>query len=243
MQPSLTGRVALVTGADDELGQAIAAALAREGAAIAAIAAEPGAAAASRSEIVDAGGTAIELAADLTDEQQVMSAFASAAEQLGGIDILVNHASPLAGAGEHGLHEIPVGAWSASIERHSTSAFVATKNVAPHMRKRDGGRVINITSSLTHRCFDEVGVARLMVHGLTIGFAREYGADGITVNTIAVGELTDGPPPASPQNRAIVRAGAPSDMLGLLIALAADTGGWTTGQIFTIDGGAWMRPV
>jgi NAD(P)-dependent dehydrogenase (short-subunit alcohol dehydrogenase family) len=217
MTTSLKDTRAIVTGADGLLGRATVEALESAGATVTAI--ECGSA-----EIVDTCREAI--------------------AAMDGIDLLVTHAPADDDAPPADVHEIDLDSWNESIDHHATAVFVAIQTVGLTMRDAGGGRIVNLTTTRAHRCAEQHGVGELMVHGFTIGFARELGASGVSVNTVEVAATAafgdargEDPYPG----RALAGAGEPTDAIAV-IRMLAESGSWITGQIFTVDGGGWMRP-
>jgi|GEM_PF-5803466 len=217
MSKELNEKKAIVTGADGPLAAAAADVLEAAGATV---------------ERIDTGAALAE-------------ACRGAIETLGGVDILVTHSSPATDGPAAELHEIAAGPWNEAIDRHATSVFTAIQTVAPAMQASGGGRIVNLTTARAHSCADQHGVAELLVHGFTVGFARELGGDGVTVNAVEVGAILAigderGPDPYP--NRAVARAGTATDPAALVELLAGPGGEWISGQVFTVDGGGWMRP-
>ncbi len=186
VEPSL--RVALVTGASQGIGRAIAARLAMGGCKVAANANGKDQLVASCSELQDAGLACYPFAADVSDEGQVQAMIECIREELGEIDILVNNAGTNL---IKGIQEIASNEWDRIIAVNLKSVFLCSKAVIPSMRSRKFGRIINISSIAAKRgaLFGDVhySASKAGIIGFTRTLARQLAPDGITVNAIAPG--------------------------------------------------------
>jgi NAD(P)-dependent dehydrogenase (short-subunit alcohol dehydrogenase family) len=170
------------------------------------------------------------------------------AVEFGGIDILVNNGAIYGGYESFTLEEIPLEYLNRFYDVNATGILVACQAVVPHMRERGGGRIVNQSSTAADLMYNQYGLTKLLVQGLTVGFARALGADRITVNAIAPG------PTATPATTdkysvdsfmtalTIKRMGEPEDLAEFLAFIVSDAAEWITGQTFHINGGFWMRP-
>jgi 3-oxoacyl-[acyl-carrier protein] reductase len=186
MSISLTGRVALVTGASRGIGAAIAVALGEAGADVAVNYRDRAAAADSIADRVRAcGARAITVAADVSDNAAVTAMVRSVEAQLGSIDILINNAGI---ALIRGVDDLTEADFDATIAVNLKSVFLCTQAVLPHMRSQGWGRVVNISSGAA-RGAGGVGVhynaSKAGVEGLTRGYAARLIKQGITVNAVA----------------------------------------------------------
>jgi 3-oxoacyl-[acyl-carrier protein] reductase len=186
MSISLTGRVALVTGASRGIGAAIAVALGEAGADVAVNYRDRAAAADSIADRVRAcGARAITVAADVSDNAAVTAMVRSVEAQLGSIDILINNAGI---ALIRGVDDLTEADFDATIAVNLKSVFLCTQAVLPHMRSQGWGRVVNISSGAA-RGAGGVGVhynaSKAGVEGLTRGYAARLVKQGITVNAVA----------------------------------------------------------
>jgi 3-oxoacyl-[acyl-carrier protein] reductase len=186
MSISLTGRVALVTGASRGIGAAIAVAFGEAGADVAVNYRDRAAAADSIADRVRAcGARAITVAADVSDNAAVTAMVRSVEAQLGSIDILINNAGI---ALIRGVDDLTEADFDATIAVNLKSVFLCTQAVLPHMRSQGWGRVVNISSGAA-RGAGGVGVhynaSKAGVEGLTRGYAARLIKQGITVNAVA----------------------------------------------------------
>src|ERR1700740_2652058 len=184
---SLSGRVALVTGASQGIGRACALKLATEGAAVAVAARSQEKLNELVSEITTTGGKAAAFPLDVADEEQVKTAIKAAIAQFGKIDILVNNAGITR---DQLVMRMKRADWDAVLQTNLTSAYLCVQQVVPSMLKQRAGRIINITS-----VFGQMGQAgqanyaasKAGLIGLTMAIAREVGSRSITCNAVAPG--------------------------------------------------------
>ena len=243
----LGGRVAAVTGASSGIGRAIAKALASAGASVVCIARREAALKDTVSEIEQAGGRAAAVMGDLSDHHGVDRIAAALAEPFGDPDILVNAAgiNPREPA-----DEVMPESWDRTLSLNLSVPFFLARALVPAMRKKGGGRIINIASLQSERAFPNsmpYGASKGGVAQLTRAMAEAWSRDGITCNAIAPGffptELTaavfDDPEIAERNARqtAIGRNGRLEDLHGVAIFLAAPASDYITGQVIYVDGG------
>ncbi|MFF6635644.1 SDR family NAD(P)-dependent oxidoreductase [Streptomyces althioticus] len=248
----LHGQVALVTGAGGGIGRGIARRLAEEGAAVAlhcrtSVASAQETAAAVR----DAGGRAVVLKADLTDEDACHRLVAEAAERFGGrLTALVNN------AGVQPVQELAgmtAAEWRAVVDTNLTAVFACTQAAAALMRGQGGGSVTHVASvearfpAPGHAHYGAAKAAVVM-HARTA--ALEYGPWGVRVNTVSPGLIDrDGLEDAWPEGvrrwreaSAVGRIGRPEDVGDACVFLASPLASWVTGHDLVVDGGATSRP-
>jgi NAD(P)-dependent dehydrogenase (short-subunit alcohol dehydrogenase family) len=187
----LPGKTALVTGAGRGIGKATAEMFAAAGAAVAVLDVSEEHAQRTAEAIGSAGGTAIAIVCDVTDEEAVEAAFAQVVDKLGGIDILVNNAGM---AIRKPATEVPLAEWQKVIDLNLTALFVCSRVAARHMRKprRDapsGGAIVNVASimGLSGGLFPNSSyqASKGGVVNLTRALALEWAADRIRVNAVA----------------------------------------------------------
>ncbi|MGK7908109.1 MAG: 3-oxoacyl-[acyl-carrier-protein] reductase [Synechococcus sp.] len=244
---SLSGQVALVTGASRGIGRAIALALAVEGAAVAVnYASSADAAEAVVKEIVDAGGEAIAVGANVGDFDAVTDMFAAVMEKWGRIDVLVNNAGITR---DTLILRMKPQDWQSVIDLNLSGVFWCTKAATKIMMKQRSGRIINITSVVGisgNAGQANYSAAKAGVIGLTKSTARELAARGITVNAVAPGfietkmtaDLNAEPILAQIP---LGRMGQPEEIAGAVRFLAADpAAAYITGQVLNVDGGMVM---
>ena len=238
-------KVALVTGASRGIGKAVAERLARDGfRVIVNYSGDAGPAEALVREIDAAGGHAIAAKADVSSPNAVRKMFDSAASAYGGVDVLVNNAGIMALA--------PIAETDdASFDRHIAVNVKGTFNTLREATKRlrNGGRIINFSSSVVGLLMPTYGVyvaTKAAVEGLTSVLAKELRGRNITVNAVAPGPTaTDlflkGKPQEIVDHMAkmapLERLGQPSDIADVVSFLAGPDGAWVNGQVLRANGG------
>jgi gluconate 5-dehydrogenase len=244
---SLSGKVALVTGASSGIGRMMAATLAEGGAAVVLLARDSARLEEAVLQIVSAGGHARALRCDLADRAQLDRAADEAAAAFGAPDILVNGAGvnprPLV---EHITREM----WDAVMAVNVDAAFFLAQRLAPAMRARRWGRIINLSSQQAIRAFNNsgaYGVSKGAVSAMTRGLAEAWSRDGVTCNAIAPGyvptAMTTGVFDGGERERwaagltLIGRNGALEDLRGITLFLASRASDYVTGQTIFVDGG------
>lgn len=244
----LQGKVAIVTGGNAGIGEAIAKLFAEEGASVVVTG--------RRKEELDRvvkgigvnGGRALAVAGSVTDEAHVREVVAQTIRTFGKLHILVNNA----GIGDFGkrIHETDDATWAQVLDINLTGVFRMTRAAVPEMLRGAGGSIINISSVASL-----VGIPALPAYAaskggldaLTRAMAVDYARDNIRCNVINPG-LVDTPMAASlmsnPTNLepilaqyAIRRPGKPEEVAKLVLYLASDESAWVTGGTFPIDGG------
>jgi 3-oxoacyl-[acyl-carrier protein] reductase len=188
--------------------------------------------------------------ADLTDSAAVNAFFA----QVGKVDILVNNAGGVVGQAHHPIEEITDEAWAAVVAANLTSTFLCTRAVAPSMKQRGWGRIVNISSgagrSVSLTGIQAYASAKAGQIGFTRQMAHELGRYGITVNCIAPGFVLSNPSTikqwesygeqgqaALVERIAVRRLGKPEDIAGGVRFFVSEESSWVTGQTISIDGG------
>jgi 3-oxoacyl-[acyl-carrier protein] reductase len=245
---SLSGRVALVTGASQGIGRACALKLATEGATVAAAARNQDKLNELVNEIIASGGKAAAFTLDVTDEEQVKSAIKSAIAQFGKIDVLVNNAGITR---DQLVMRMRRADWDAVLQTNLTSAYLCIQQVTSSMLKQRWGRIINITS-----VFGQMGQAgqanyaasKAGLIGLTMAVARELGSRNITCNAVAPGfietAMTEALGDEFKQNAAkqipLGRVGTPGDVASAVAFLASDAAAYITGHVLNANGGLLM---
>jgi 2-deoxy-D-gluconate 3-dehydrogenase len=244
----LTGRVAIVTGANTGIGQAIALALAKAGADIAAVGRTP--AEETVAKVRSLRQRAEIVSADLSTIEPVQRVIDKVAEKLGRIDILVNNAGIIRRADSLDFSESD---WDAVIDTNLKSLFFLSQAAAKAMISGgQGGRIINIASLLSFQGGIRVPsytAAKAGVAGLTKILANEWASKGIGVNAIAPGYIetnnTEALRADGDRNRAILdripagRWGAASDIGGAAVFLASEAATYVHGHVLAVDGG-WL---
>ena len=244
MNTTLNGKVAFISGGSRGIGAATARRLARDGATVAiGYAASAIAAEALVAEIQTAGGQAIALKADAADAAALTRAIDSVAERYGRLDILVNNAGVLVLAP---IEQFTLEDFDRTVAVNVRAVFVASKAAAAHMR--DGGRIINISSTNADRMPFAGGAVYAMsksaLTGLAKGLARDLGGRGITVNNVQPGPIDTDMNPADSDFAtalhglmALPRHGRADEVAGMVAYLASAEAAFVTGADLLIDGG------
>jgi 2-deoxy-D-gluconate 3-dehydrogenase len=243
----LTGRVAVVTGANTGIGQAIALALAEAGADIAAVGRTPAEDTAAKARAL--GRRAEIVSADLSTIEPVQRIVNETLERLGGLDILVNNAGIIRRADSLAFSEED---WDAVIDTNLKSVFFLSQAAARHMVGQGRGKIINIASMLSFQGGIRVPsytASKSGIAGLTKLLANEWASMGVNVNAIAPGYIATNNTAAlqadETRNRQILdripagRWGAPEDLGGAAVFLASRASDYCQGHILAVDGG-WL---
>jgi NAD(P)-dependent dehydrogenase (short-subunit alcohol dehydrogenase family) len=244
----LQGKVAVITGGNAGIGEAIAKAFAREGASVVITGRRQVELARVVSDIVKEEGKAFSVAGSVTDELHVQETARQTVQRFGRLDILVNNA----GLGDFGkrLHEIDDATWTQVLDVNLTGVFRMTRAVLPQMLKQQRGVIVNISSIASL-----VGIPTLSAYAaskgaldsLTRSLAVDYAKEGIRCNVVNPG-LIDTPMAAplmsNPEHLdpilahyPIRRAGKPEEVANMVLYLVSDEAAWVTGGTFPIDGG------
>ncbi len=243
----LSGKVAVVTGANTGIGQAIALALAEAGADIAAVGRSPADETVAKARAL--GRKAEMIAADLSSIEPVGRVVEEAIARLGGLDILVNNAGIIRRADAVDFSEAD---WDAVIDTNLKSVFFLAQAAGRHMIAQGKGKIINIASMLTFQGGIRVPsytASKAGVGGLTKLLANEWAAKGVQVNAIAPGYIATNNTAAlqadTVRNKAILeripaaRWGDPADLGGAAVFLASAASDYVNGHILAVDGG-WL---
>ena len=249
----LTGQRALITGAGQGVGLAIAHALVQAGAEILVNDIRPEQADAAVAELVAAGGQARAVPFDVTRWEDV----AAAVGACGRVDILVNNAGNAGAQGFTGLVDFvdsDPADWQRFFAVNLFGVMHCTKAALPSMIEAGGGRVVTIISDAARHGeakLSPYAAAKAGAAGFCRSIAREVGRHAITVNCISLGNIvtptTTPPPLETPEDHArekaflrpyvIRRRGRPDDVAGLVTYLASPHAEWVTGQTYALNGG------
>ena len=241
----LDGKVAIVTGASQGIGHAIAQGLAEEGARI--VVADLRGAEAAAAAFPDGIGVTV----DVADEAGVQALTDEIVERCGTIDVLVNNAGLYASLAMRPFTEIPLAEWRQVMDVNVASMFLTCRAVVPVMQRNGGGRIVNISSGTPFR-----GVPFLLhyvtskgaIVAFTRALAKEVGKDGVLVNCVAPGLTMSAGVEAHPEvieklrdvsvaARTLQRDQVPEDVVGAVVYFAGPGSAFVTGQTIVIDGG------
>ena len=244
----LGGKVAVVTGGNAGIGEAIAKVFAREAAEVVITGRRKEELDRVVSDIVKEQGRVLAVVGSVTDELHVQETVRLTVQQFGRLDILVNNA----GVGDFGrrLHEIDDATWAHVLDVNLSGVFRMTRAALPQMLKQGKGAIVNISSVASL-----IGLPTLPVYAaskgaldaMTRALAVDYAKEGIRCNVVNPG-LIDTPMAAplmsNPEHLdpilshyPIRRAGKPEEVADMVLYLASDEAVWVTGGTFSIDGG------
>jgi 2-deoxy-D-gluconate 3-dehydrogenase len=243
----LSGKVAVITGANTGIGQAIALALAEAGADIAAVGRTPAQETAEKARAL--GRRAEIVSADLSTIEPVQRIVDETVDKLGGLDILVNNAGIIRRADAVDFTEED---WDAVVDTNLKSVFFLSQAAGRHMIANGGGKIINIASMLTFQGGIRVPsytASKSGIGGLTKLLANEWASKGVNVNAIAPGYIATNNTAAlqadEVRNKSILdripagRWGGASDLGGAAVFLASRAADYVQGHILAVDGG-WL---
>ncbi|HAL46761.1 MAG: SDR family oxidoreductase [SAR202 cluster bacterium] len=257
----LEGKTAIITGAAQGLGRAIALDFASEGAAMLLADIQGEKVAQVAALIGENGGQAEAIEVDVTNASAVDRMVARALELYGSVDILVNDAGGSGNQGIQDITDVTEEQWDATVDVNLKSAFLCAKAIVPHMRERGYGRIVNLSSFSAKGNFGELGTtavrlpyaaAKSGILGFTFQLARDLGPDGIYVNVVQPGfiltepgarvhdrfeELPDDVRDRMTRATPLGRPGRPDDVAKAVTFLASDDASYTTGSVLEVTGG------
>ena len=248
-----SGQVAIVTGGAMGIGRAIVQALLAEGAKV--VIADRDGAEAAATELDNARSSVIGVACDVSSRSDTEAMANAALEALGRIDVLVNNAGIYSSLTMKPFEELSVDEWRRVLDVNVIGQAMATRAVAPVMRRQGGGSIVNLSSGTPFK-----GVPFMLhyvaskgaVNAMTKALAKELGAADIRVNAVAPGfTLSDGVldnphqleqlQEISRQARVLQRDQHPDDIVGAVIYFASQDSAFVTGQTLVVDGGAYFH--
>ena len=245
----LEQRIAIVTGAGQGIGRAIALGLAREGARVVIADVNEESASTVKNEIEAGGGGALVIRTDVSNEISVRAMAKKSLEEFGRVDILVNNAGIFPTSSVEEMREED---WDRVIGTNLVGAFLCARAVVPKFLEQGTGRIISLTSG---RAFQgakngaHYAASKAGIIGFSKSLALELAPHGITVNVICPG-ITDTAQPrghqteeqmyAQGQRIPLGRIGQPEDLVGPAVFLASDAAAFVTGQTILVNGGSIM---
>jgi 3-oxoacyl-[acyl-carrier protein] reductase len=249
--PGVQDRVALVTGAAQGIGAAIARRLAADGARVGVLDLAEPAAQSVVDEITAAGGAAVALSADVSKRDQVQAAVDRLVGEYGALHILVNNAGVLR---DNLLFKMSDDDWTTVMEVHLRGAFLCSQIAQKHMVEARYGRIVSMssTSALGNRGQANYATAKAGLQGFTKTLAIELGPFGVTANAIAPGFIETAMTKATAERIGttieqmrdqvassipVRRGGLPEDVANAVRFFAGEEAGYVTGQVIYVDGG------
>jgi NAD(P)-dependent dehydrogenase (short-subunit alcohol dehydrogenase family) len=242
-------QIAIVTGAGQGIGKALAIGLAREGADVAIADINAESASVVKAEIESLGRRALAVETDVSKEESVQSMAASVLRKFGRLDILINNAGVFPVSS---VEEMKEADWDRVIGINLVGAFLCSRAAASEFLQQGSGRIISITSgrafqgakNAAHYASSKAGII-----GFSKALALELAPHNITVNVICPG-ITDTAQPRGHQTEEQIyaqaqkipfgRIGQPEDLVGAAMFLASDAAGFITGQTLIVNGGSIM---
>ncbi|MBN9049268.1 MAG: 3-oxoacyl-ACP reductase FabG [Rhizobiales bacterium] len=247
---SLAGHVIVITGAGQGIGRAFAKAFAQAGATAVIAELNPRKATDVAEEIMAAGGKALAIETDVSDEASINLMARVVEDQCGRIDTLINNAGIFSTLEMRPFDQIPLDEWERVLRVNVTGPFLCARALLPAMRRQKRGRIINIASGavlLGRPNYLHYIASKAALAGMSRSMARELGGDGITVNSILPGAtfteierktVTPEQKQRIVAMQCIPRPETPDDLVGTALFLASDNAAFITGQSINLDGGA-----
>jgi len=249
VDPGLTGKVALVTGASQGIGRATSVALAKEGAHVALLARSRLGLEVTLEMVGESNGLVVPC--DVTDPEAVTSAIEAILSEYGRLDVLVNNAGQRQRRAR--LDQLEAREWERVVKVNLSAVFYVTRAAAPHLIEQGAGSVVNIASIAGPFGLPRIGgyaAAKAGVIGVTKTMAAEWCEFGVRVNTVAPGFIQtpmNAPFRRAPANAGQVAAiesrvplgryGSPDEVAQAVVFLAGDSGSYITGETLFVDGG------
>jgi NAD(P)-dependent dehydrogenase (short-subunit alcohol dehydrogenase family) len=235
------GRIALVTGASQGIGQAIALALAERGARVVATDLSL-----PQDTLNKIGTNALGLQLDVTKEEDWHSVLLKT-QELGGVDIVVNNAGYFP---NRPIDELDFATWRRTMATNLDSHFLSVKYFLPMMKKKKWGRFVGISSNMVGLAIPGMShyiTSKMGIIGFMRGLANDVADYGITANavlpgltnTLAIASQPDEVKRATWEQQAIKRLGEPEDITGAVLFLTSDDASFITGQALVVDGGQY----
>ena len=244
----LDGKTALVTGASQGIGRAVAALLAKQGARVVVAARSHDKLESLTAEIAAAGGHAHALVLDLANPADVPARLGTLPADWAEIDVLVNNA----GVTADGLFaRMTLEQWERVLTTNLTGAFAVSRELIRGMMRKRWGRIVNVSSVvglMGNPGQANYAASKAGLIGFTKALAREIGSRNVTVNVVAPGyivtAMTDGLPEKSRQELesviALRRLGTVDDVAAAVLYLASEEAAYVTGHVLNVSGGMYM---
>jgi 3-oxoacyl-[acyl-carrier protein] reductase len=245
-------RVAIVTGAGRGIGAAIAHRLAADGMSVGVVDLDEQGSRRTAKEIIENGGRAIPIGADVADETAAGNAVQQTAAELGPVTVLVNSAGIIR---DNLIFRMSTADWDSVMDVHLRGAFLMTRAAQAHMTQAKWGRIVNIssTSALGNRGQANYAAAKAGLIGFTKTLALELGKFGVTANAIAPGFVETEMTAATAARQGLDfeewkssiardiplgRIGQPEDVAAVASFLCSEDAGYVSGQVIYVSGGA-----
>lgn len=247
---SLEGRVSIVTGGARGIGRAYCLGLAAEGSAVVVADLLDGAGVVE--EIEGAGGQALAVEVDVSDQGSTEAMAKAAVDRFGRIDVLVNNAAFFKSVTHGSFMDLDVAEWDLAFQVNVRGVWLCCRAVFPAMKEQSYGKIINISSNTVWKGvpgFLHYVSSKSALTGLTRALAVEVGEHNIAVNTVAPDFIPDEEMLKSRgthddeviAQRAMKRRQGPEDMVGTVVFLASPGSDFITGQSFLVNGGAHFQ--
>jgi len=235
----------IITGGGGKIAKAYAMAFAKEGAKLSL----PDIASADHTvnAIRDAGGTAITMSCDVSDEQSVKAMVDQTVKQFGTVDILINNAAYFMTVWKGPFWEMTVEEFDKAMAVNVRGSWLCAKAVVPQMQKQQGGKIINVSSNVAltgNPNYIHYVTSKGALIAMTRAMARELGDWNICVNTVSPGFVVTEGRKVDPeyekiraQQRSIKRSQVENDLVGTVLFLSSPESDFMTGQLLNVDGG------
>ncbi|WP_018565261.1 SDR family NAD(P)-dependent oxidoreductase [Streptomyces sp. PsTaAH-124] len=249
----LQDKVAVITGAGSGIGRAAAQLMGREGARVVVADFDTAAAEESAALVEQAGGRALPVTVDVTEEGSIADMTAATVKEFGALHVLCNHVGGTNPRTDLDLLRMDMEEFHRAVARNVTSTLLGARYAIPHMIRAGGGSVIN-TASVAALVGDVLqtsyGAVKAAVVSITKSIAVQYGPQNVRCNAIAPGavmtpalenNLPDSVIESLRNGNALPYLGSPEDIGHTMVFLASDESRYLTGQLLVVDGGMTMQ--